>query len=98
MELQHYLLYLRPRRPDFSITMSDEERQIMQQHVGYWMELMQRGRVVAFGPVSDPAGVYGVGIVAAENEDAIKEFIKNDPAAAINNYEFFPMRAVLPKS
>ncbi|MGN6179044.1 MAG: hypothetical protein ACTHNW_07675 [Mucilaginibacter sp.] len=39
--------------------MTPEERAIMQQHVVYWKDLMNKGTVIAFGPVLDPVGTYG---------------------------------------
>jgi len=68
----------------------------MMQHIGYWTNLMNQGMVVVFGPVMDPHETYGIGIIAVDNEEQLQEFMKNDPAASINKYEFFPMRAVLP--
>jgi hypothetical protein len=51
---------------------------------------------VAFGPVIDPKGIYGLGIISADNEQEVQDFIANDPAAKINKYEYFPMKAVVP--
>ncbi|MGZ3778274.1 MAG: YciI family protein [Mucilaginibacter sp.] len=86
-----------PSRPSFSQNMTAEERAIMMQHLAYWTELMNKGKVAVFGPVADPAGVYGMGVVEAENEEALLDFINNDPAATINHYEHYLMlRAVLP--
>jgi uncharacterized protein len=96
MELQYFVLYLHPSRPDFAQTMTQEERAIMMDHVGYWKEIMARGKVLAFGPVLDPKAVYGLGIIAVENEQEVKDFIANDPAAKINRYEYFSMKAVVP--
>ena len=76
--------------------MTEEERGIMMKHVAYWTDLMNQGKVVAFGPVLDPKEVYGLGIIGVENEQEVKEFISNDPAATINRYEYFPMQAVVP--
>ena len=95
--MPHYFLKLVPRRPTFSQDMTPEERTIMTQHIAYWMELMNKGKVAVFGPVADPAGVYGMGVVEAENEEELINFTKNDPAATINHYEHYLMlRAVLP--
>ncbi len=91
---KHFVLYLNPPRPSFAQDMTDEERSVMQQHVMYWGNLMKEGNVIAFGPVLDPSGVYGLGIIEAENEDAVKNFIANDPATKINRYEYYPMMAV----
>jgi uncharacterized protein YciI len=77
--------------------MTDEERSIMQRHIGYWNDLMSKGMVLAFGPVIDPQGVYGLGIVEVENEQQVKDMIANDPANGLNKYEYYLMKAVTPK-
>ena len=97
MNKQFYAVYLNPSRPDFATTMSEDERAIMQKHVGYWMEILRKGKVYAFGPVMDPKETYGLGIVAVDNEQELKDIIAHDPAARINHYEYFPMRAVVPE-
>lgn len=96
MEKKYFVLHLLPSRPDFAQTMTDEERSIMMKHVAYWTEMMNQGKVLAFGPVLDPKAVYGLGIVAVEHEKEIEEFITNDPAGKINRYEYFPMKAIVP--
>jgi uncharacterized protein YciI len=96
MEKKYYVLHLLPSRPDFSQTMTDEERSIMMKHVAYWTEIMNQGKVLAFGPVLDPKAVYGLGIISVENEQKVKDFISNDPASKINKYEYFPMKAIVP--
>lgn len=75
--------------------MTPEERTIMQQHVAYWKDLMDKGKVITFGPVLDPAGAYGLGIIKVDSEDEAKAFIANDPAITINNYEYHQMLAVV---
>jgi uncharacterized protein len=94
----HFFLKLVPARPTFAQDMSAEERAIMQEHVGYWSELMKQGKVHVYGPVLDPAGVYGIGIVEADSMAEVDELIELDPATKINRYEVFAMRAVLPSS
>ncbi|NEU10492.1 hypothetical protein GZH53_19355 [Flavihumibacter sp. R14] len=91
-----YAVHLLPLRPDFATSMTDEEKGIMGEHISYWTEKMNQGKVYAFGPVMDPKGVYGLGIIAADSEDELKEFIANDPAGRINRYEYFQMLAVVP--
>ena len=92
-----YSVKLIPPRPDFIETMTDEEKSIMQQHVVYWKERMDLGKVLVFGPVLDPDAVYGLGIVAVDDEQEVKEFIAGDPAYKINSYEYYPMLAVVPE-
>jgi len=96
MDKQFYAVYLNPSRPDFATTMTDNERSIMGQHVAYWTEKLKQGKVYAFGPVIDPKEIYGLGIVAVDSEQELKEIIANDPAGKINRYEYFPMKAVVP--
>jgi uncharacterized protein YciI len=97
MDKQYFFLKLNPARPDFAQTMNADEQQIMLQHVDYWKDLMAKGKVVVFGPVFDPKAVYGIGVICAESEDEVKEFIAKDPATEINIYEYYAMRAVLPE-
>lgn len=96
MDKKYFVLHLLPSRPDFAQTMSADERAIMMEHIGYWTEKMNLGKVLVFGPVLDPKSVYGLGIVAVDSEQEVEEFIANDPAGKINKYEYFPMRAMVP--
>lgn len=98
MSKQFFALKLIPPRLTFAQDMSSEERAIMQEHVGYWMDLMKQGKVVVFGPVLDPQGVYGFGVVAVDNEEEVKQITSNDPAIKVNRYEYYPMMAVTPSA
>ena len=93
---QHFFIKLIPHRATFAQDMTAEERGIMHRHVAYWSGLMQQGIAVVFGPVMDPAGVYGVGIVQTGDEQQVRALIDGDPATSLNRYEFWPMRAVHP--
>jgi uncharacterized protein YciI len=94
---KHFYLKLIASRPTFAQDMTNEERNIMQQHVAYLTDLMNKGIVKLFGPVFDPNGAFGIGIIEAESEEQVKEITINDPASSINRYEIYPMRAVLPE-
>lgn len=96
MEKQFFAVYLNPSKPDFAMTMTTEEREIMLQHVAYWTEKMNQGKVYAFGPVFETKEIYGLGVVGVENEQELQDFIANDPAGKINRYEYFPMKAIVP--
>ena len=97
MDKKYFALKLNPSRPDFAQTMTEAEKDIMQQHIVYWRAYMDKGVMLIFGPVLDPAGVYGLGIITAENEEQVRELIANDPASKINRYEYHPMMAVVPE-
>ncbi|MFV0377999.1 MAG: YciI family protein [Mangrovibacterium sp.] len=96
METKYFVLYLRPSRPDFAQTMTADEHSIMMEHIAYWTALMNQGKVLAFGPVLDPESIYGLGLIAVEDEREVETFISNDPAGKINRYEYFAMNAVVP--
>lgn len=93
-ERRYFLCRLLPARPSFMMDMSAEERAVMMAHAQYWSGKLAEGSVVAFGPVADPAGGWGVGIVAARDEAELREFQSEDPAIKSNiglRYETLPM-------
>lgn len=94
----HFVLHYPPVRPTFPVDITEEEKEIMNKHIAYWTNLMNQGHVLVFGPVLDPKGVYGLGIVEADREDRIREYIKDDPAvqAGLMRTEFHLMNAVVP--
>ncbi len=93
---QHFFVKLIPHRLTFAQDMSADEREIMMRHAGYWRELMNKKAVLVFGPVMDPAGVFGMGVIEAEDEATVKSLLDQDPAKVLNRYEIYPMRAVHP--
>jgi uncharacterized protein YciI len=93
-EQKHFFLKLNPPRPSFIMDMTEEEKEIMQQHVAYWSTLLNEGTAIVYGPVFDPKGGYGAGVVTVDNEEQLNRLIANDPANGLNTYEFYPMRAV----
>ena len=96
MEKKYFFVRLNPIRADFAQTMTPEERTVMQTHSAYWREWQARGKVVVFGPVLDPKGAFGMGVVGVEDEDDVRQMIAGDPANALTRIEYFPILAVLP--
>jgi len=76
---RHFLVKLIPPRPSFALDMTEDERKLMQQHGAYWAELAQEGIALLFGPVLDPAGSYGIGILEVEKEEEVSILTENDP-------------------
>lgn len=99
MSEQFYLCRLLPPRPSFATDMTDAEREVMQAHVAYWTEQLTKGIAVVFGPVADPKGPWGLGIIRVNSEEAMRRMTEADPAilAGIGlRYEVLPMlRAVV---
>jgi uncharacterized protein YciI len=75
-----FVFRLIPPRPGFALDMSPDERATMMEHVGYWAALAEQGQALAFGPVNDPAGAYGIGIVLAESQADAERLRDGDPA------------------
>jgi len=83
-------------RPTFHLDMTAEERSIMERHVAYWSEKATQGIAIAFGPVMDPRGVYGIGVYQVKDEAEMRALLDQDPAKGLLQYEVLPMaRAVV---
>ena len=95
--MPYFFFKLIAPRPTFAMDMSAEEKAMMAEHAAYWKARLDRGDVVVFGPVFDPNGPYGAGIVAAADEAAARAFADSDPAIKSNRgfvCEIYPMHAV----
>ncbi|MFB5761190.1 YciI family protein [Paenibacillus medicaginis] len=98
----HFMLRSTTPITAFSQNMSDmteEERNIMHQHIAYWTDLLNQGIALVFGPVLNPKSPHGVAIIEVENAEQVSQLIAEDPAiiAGLMTAEFYPMKAVLPK-
>jgi uncharacterized protein len=67
-------------RPTFALDMTEAEREIMAQHAAYWRPRIEAGQMVAFGPVLEQSGSWGLGVVEAEDEEELRAFAAGDPA------------------
>src|SRR5688572_27418545 len=75
-----FFVKLIPPRPIFAETMSEREAATMGEHASYWRSKMVDGKALAFGPVADPTGTYGIGIIQVNDEQEARSFMENDPA------------------
>jgi uncharacterized protein YciI len=78
--VQGFVFRLVPPRPTFAVDMDDDERATMARHAAYWAERTAEGRAVAYGPVDDPAGGYGLAVVLAETRADAEALADADPA------------------
>jgi uncharacterized protein len=95
--MPHFFLKLIAPRPTFAMDMGESEKKLMHEHFLYWKGRQDAGEVPVFGPVMDPKGPYGMGIVSAADEAAARAFAAADPAMKANigfACEIYPMRAV----
>ena len=77
---QYYLYKLLPPRPDFAFTMSPDEAAVMQAHGEYWDGLLARGTAVVFGPVAEPSGAWGLGVLEVDDPADAERVREADPA------------------
>ena len=86
-----FLFRLIPPRADFAQTMTDDERKTMADHLTYWEQLMADGKVLVYGPVADPEGVWGMGVMRVADRAEVLEIGERDPSvsAGLNTFEVF---------
>jgi uncharacterized protein YciI len=78
--MKYFFYKLNPPRPTFPADITPDEGKLMQAHSAYWSEQMTKGRVVAIGPVADPKGTYGVGLIRLKDDADPSFLVANDPA------------------
>ena len=95
--MSYFVYKLIPPRPTFDRDMSDHERAVMGDHVAFWSELVARGTAIVFGPVADPAGVWGLAVVSADSEENARVLTRADPAltSGVARCEIYPMQQAL---
>jgi uncharacterized protein YciI len=86
-----FFFRLIPPRADFAQTMTPAEQDAMAQHQAYWQDLLDAGKVVVYGPVADPEGVWGLGVLRAGSRAEVLEIGDADPSvvAGVNTFEVF---------
>ncbi|PAY04836.1 hypothetical protein CK489_29910 [Bradyrhizobium sp. UFLA03-84] len=92
--MKYYVCKLIGPRPTFPQDMTPQEVAIMQAHVAYCGELLQAGKALIFGPVADPAGVWGLGVLQLSDDADPQEIVANDPVTKANagfTYQVMPM-------
>ncbi len=96
--MKYFFCRLIPPRPTFAQDMTEKEAQVMGDHVTYWMALAGKGTAIVFGPVADPDGVWGLGVLAVEDETEVQVLTSNDPVMRSEigaTYKILPMPRVV---
>lgn len=93
-----FLYRLLPPRPSFSEDMSAAEAEVMERHVGYWQDLLDRNVAVAFGPVLHPDDPWGLGLLDLDDHQTAQAIAEADPAVQSGtcSYEVVPMQLIQP--
>jgi uncharacterized protein YciI len=93
-----YFFKLLPPRSTFPADMTPAEAKLMDEHADYWRRQLAAGRALVLGPVMDPAGAYGIGVICAANDADAQALAAADPAlqAGIGfRFEVHPMASAL---
>jgi uncharacterized protein len=98
--MPYFLCRLSPPRPTFMQTMTDDERKVMMAHSAYWKGLLDKGKAILFGPVLDPAGGWGLGVLEGVDEAELRALLADDPAAKSGipfKFDLLPMAQAIYK-
>lgn len=98
--MPHFVYKLIPPRSTFPKDITPAEGKLMQEHSAYWSGLMSHGCVLVLGPVMDPKGVWGLGVLETEDETDARALIANDPAIRANagfGFELHSIQAMVRK-
>jgi uncharacterized protein len=94
MAKQQFFMRLVAPRPIFPGSMTPEELALMGQHKEYVAKAFEAGKVLAYGPVLDPGGAFGIALLEMEDLAEAESFVRNDPSivGGMNTFTLAPMR------
>ena len=99
--MKYFFCKLIPPRQNFVTSMTADEAKLMQVHADYWRGMMNDSLVVAFGPVVEPAAVYGIGIMTLPDDADPRALLLNDPTLRAGvgfSFEIHPMPQLVVRS
>jgi uncharacterized protein YciI len=83
-----FVLRLIAPRPNFALTMTDAERELMARHAAHWRPYLERDDLVVFGPILTDDDSYGLAVVEADDEQALRDFAAQDPVVTTGTAAF----------
>ena len=91
--MKFYLCKYVPPRTDFPAAMTADESKWMKQHGDFLNSLLDKGLIVAHGPVIDPGDGYGVSLHQIADDQDIATITSEDPIVknGTGHYEHYPM-------
>ena len=96
--MAYFLMRLVPPRPDFAPTMTPDEREIMIAHSNYWRGKLVEGKIIVFGPVTEPTETWGMGVLRVSSLAEAQALTARDPVMLNGSgfrYEHLPMPSVV---
>jgi len=93
--MPEYIYLIHPIRHGFFDVPTAEEDVVMEEHFQYLQKASKEGTVMLAGPCTDET--FGLVVFRAENEQAARSFMSNDPFVKANVMiaELHPFRASL---
>ena len=87
-----FISLIRPKRPDFLTTMTQEERTAMKDHREYIKHLFEQGKIVMSGEAPD--GTVELVLYRVDSVDEARRYFYNDPAviAGIGYPDLYPFQ------
>jgi hypothetical protein len=92
--METYFCRLNAPRATFGQDMTAEEMNLMRQHNVHWRQSDVWPGVMAFGVVGDPAGVFGIAVVEANDRARLQAVLDGDPVIRSGRgfrWDLFPM-------
>ncbi len=83
-----FVLRLIAPRPNFAESLTEAEREIMSSHAAHWRPYIERGEMVVLGPVLTEEDSYGLAVVETDDEQALREFVAQDPVVTTGTAAF----------
>jgi uncharacterized protein YciI len=93
-----YIYLIHPLRHEFFDSPTPQEETVMEAHFEYLKQATAEGVVLLAGPCLDET--FGVVVIRAENDEAARAFMLNDPSVSSNVMmaELHPMKVSLMSS
>jgi uncharacterized protein YciI len=93
MPKQQFFMRLIAPRPVFPGSTTADELALMGQHKDYVAQAFDAGKVLAYGPVLDPAGAFGIALLEVDDLAEAENFARKDPSivAGMNTFTLTPM-------
>ena len=96
--MNYYFYKLISPRATFPADITPEELALMQKHAAYWKEQIEAGNAILVGPVADPKGVFGVGILRSNDQAVAEALAASDPVILADvgfGKEIYPMPRIM---
>lgn len=96
--MPYFMMKLVPPRPSFLKDATAAEMEAMGRHAAYVRTLIERGKILAAGPVDDPSGAWGFGLARAADAAEAAGLGEEDPVVRAGlgfRWEVYPIVSLL---